>query len=205
MARQRDEQKSELIMDTATKLFAKKGYHATSIQDIVSESGLSVGTIYLYYANKEEIFDAILEYGVQAFTEELFSNLSADLREEEIAEAFGNTILDNIAHNNRLVTILTSELSFQKKLQGFYSRIAEGISEKFIDSNDENSLYSMLRMSKKEFSAFVTILISGLSNAMRIASASKGSVIRIEDIKMVMKNVVLPSMLRRVKEKEKTN
>ena len=199
MARQRDEHKREQIINTATKLFAKKGYHATSIQDIVTESGLSVGTIYLYFANKEEIFDALLDYGLIAFTEELYTNLSADLREEEIAEAFVTTILDNILENIKLVTILTSELSFQKKLQGFYSKIAEGISEKFINSDDENSLYSMLKMSKKEFSAFVTILISGLSNAMRIASASRGGIIRLDDIKVVMKDIILPSLLERVK------
>ena len=198
MARQRDEQKRAVILESATKLFSNKGFHATSIQDIVSESGLSVGTIYLYFANKEEIFDALLESGLEAFTDELFRNIPTNIGPEDIAEKFVETILDVIYKNIKLVTVLTNELSFQKKMQGFYSRIAEIISEKYIGSTDEEILYNILKMTKKEFFAIVTILISGLSNAMRLASSSRGNVIRMEDIKMVMHDIVLSSLLDRI-------
>lgn len=197
MARQRDEQKKELILETATKLFSSKGFHATSIQDIVSETGLSVGTIYLYFSNKEEIFDALLETGIASFSDELFRDINENMNTEEIAERFGETILDAIYKNNRIVTILTSELSFQKKLQSFYSSLAESITEKYMNSGDEERLYEVLKLSRKEFFSLVTIIISGLSNAMRIASASKGSVMRFEDIKMVMNEIILKSMLER--------
>ena len=198
MARQRDEQKRQLIIETATRLFSGKGFHATSIQDIVSESGLSVGTIYLYFANKEEIFDALLESGLDAFTDELFRDISADMPPEEIAEKLVTTILDVIYKNIKVVTILTNELGFQKKLQGFYSRIAEIISEKYIGDNDEESLYKMMNLSKKEFYALVTIIISGISNAMRLASGSKGGLMRMQDIKMIMNDIVLKSLLNRM-------
>ena len=198
MARQRDEQKRELILDTATKLFANKGYHATSVQDIVAATGLSVGTIYLYFANKEEIFDGILDVGVVAFTEELFKGIPENPQMEDIAEGFVKTILDAIYANIKVVTVLTNELSFQKKLQGFYSRIAEIISNRFMGNSDEESLYSLLKMSRKEFYSLITILISGLTNAMRLASSSKGSVIRMEDVKMVMHDIIIKSLLERV-------
>ena len=200
MARQRDEQKREQILDTATKLFSQHGYHATSVQDIVASSGLSVGTIYLYFANKEEIFDALLESGLEAFSLELFSDITKDLPSNEIAERLVSTILDTIYKNNRLVTILTNELGFQKKLQGVYSKIAEIISEKYIDSNDAEKLYETLKMSKKEFFALVTIIIAGLSNAMRVASSTKGGIIRFEDVKMVMNDIILKSLLDRINE-----
>lgn len=198
MARQRDEQKREHILETSTKLFANKGFHATSIQDIVNESGLSVGTIYLYFANKEEIFDGLLDSGIEAFTEELFKGIPENTQMEDIAERFVKTILDAIYNNIKVVTVLTNELSFQKKLQGFYSRIAEIISDKYMGIGDEESLYALLKMSRKEFFSLVTILISGLTNAMRLASSSKGSIIRMEDIKMVMHDIILKSLLERI-------
>ncbi len=198
MARQRDEQKRQLIIETATRLFSGKGFHATSIQDIVSDSGLSVGTIYLYFSNKEEIFDALLENGLDAFTIELFKDISAEMPPEEIAEKLVTTILDVIYKNIKVVTILTNELGFQKKLQGFYSRIAEIISQKYIGNNDEESLYKMMNLSKKEFYALVTIIISGISNAMRLASGSKGGLMRMQDIKMIMNEIVLKSLLDRM-------
>ncbi len=198
MARQRDEQKRQLIIETATRLFSGKGFHATSIQDIVSDSGLSVGTIYLYFSNKEEIFDALLENGLDAFTIELFKDITAEMPPEEIAEKLVTTILDVIYKNIKVVTILTNELGFQKKLQGFYSRIAEIISQKYIGNNDEESLYKMMNLSKKEFYALVTIIISGISNAMRLASGSKGGLMRMQDIKMIMNEIVLKSLLDRM-------
>ncbi len=198
MARQRDEHKREQIIETAIKLFSQQGFHATSIQDIVAASGLSVGTIYLYFANKEEIFDAIFESGLEAFAVDLFSNVDPHQSNEEIAEVFVSTILDTIYKNNRLVTILTNELSFQKKLQGMYSKLAEVISEKYMNSDDEDTLYETLKLSKKEFSALVTIIIAGLSNAMRVASSTKGAVIRFEDVKMVTHEILLKSLLERI-------
>lgn len=200
MARQRDEQKYEQILETATKLFSQNGYHATSIQDIVANSGLSVGTIYLYFSNKEEIFDALIESGLEAFSVELFNDIDRDLPPDEIAESLVSAILDTIYNNNRLVTILTNELGFQKKLQGVYSKVAEIISEKYMDSSDTEKLYDTLKMTKKEFFALVTILIAGLSNAMRVASSSKGGIIRFDDVKMVMHEIILKSLLERIED-----
>lgn len=41
--------------------FARQGYHATSMDDVVRESGLSVGAIYSYFRSKEELFLAICD------------------------------------------------------------------------------------------------------------------------------------------------
>lgn len=46
----------EKILATAGILFARKGYHATSMDDIVRESGLSKGAIYGYFESKDDLF-----------------------------------------------------------------------------------------------------------------------------------------------------
>jgi AcrR family transcriptional regulator len=48
------------IMAAAHRLFLSKGYSATSMRAIADESGLALGGIYNHFANKEEIFEAIL-------------------------------------------------------------------------------------------------------------------------------------------------
>jgi AcrR family transcriptional regulator len=48
------------IMAAAHRLFLNKGYSATSMRAIADESGLALGGIYNHFANKEEIFEAIL-------------------------------------------------------------------------------------------------------------------------------------------------
>ena len=44
------------ILDTAERLFIEKGYEKTSLQDIITETGLSKGAIYHHFASKEDIF-----------------------------------------------------------------------------------------------------------------------------------------------------
>jgi len=47
---------------TAKEIFARKGYHATGVGDIVEKEGVARGTFYLYFKSKREIFAALLEH-----------------------------------------------------------------------------------------------------------------------------------------------
>ncbi len=53
------------ILDATLRLFSCKGYFGTSMQDIRKEAGVSIGSIYHYFKNKEEIatalYDSLLE------------------------------------------------------------------------------------------------------------------------------------------------
>ena len=46
-------------------LFAKKGYEATSIEEITSVVGVAKGTLYYHFATKEEIFNFLVEEGMK--------------------------------------------------------------------------------------------------------------------------------------------
>jgi AcrR family transcriptional regulator len=48
------------ILDAAAGCFARDGFHRTSMQDIVKESGLSAGLIYRYFTGKDEMILAIV-------------------------------------------------------------------------------------------------------------------------------------------------
>lgn len=52
--------KKEQIIEAALHCFAQKGYHATSIQEIVDQLGIAKGSIYFYFKSKEDLlFSAI--------------------------------------------------------------------------------------------------------------------------------------------------
>ena len=53
------------IFETSMKLFAEKGYDATSIEDITAEVGVAKGTLYYHFSSKEEIFEFLIEEGVK--------------------------------------------------------------------------------------------------------------------------------------------
>jgi AcrR family transcriptional regulator len=48
------------ILDAAATCFARDGFHRTSMQDIVRESGISAGLVYRYFTGKDEMIAAIV-------------------------------------------------------------------------------------------------------------------------------------------------
>jgi AcrR family transcriptional regulator len=49
------------ILDAARTCFIRNGFHASSMQDVIAEAGLSVGAVYRYFKSKTDIVDAIAE------------------------------------------------------------------------------------------------------------------------------------------------
>ena len=56
-----DPVKREQILDGAKRVFTRLGFDAASMNDITREANVSKGTIYVYFANKEELFEALIE------------------------------------------------------------------------------------------------------------------------------------------------
>jgi AcrR family transcriptional regulator len=54
-----------LILDAAAKLFAGKGYGATSMRDIAGAVGMLPGSLYYHFASKEELLVAVYAEGVR--------------------------------------------------------------------------------------------------------------------------------------------
>ena len=49
------------ILDAATRRFARQGFHATTMQDVLTESELSAGAVYRYFRGKNELVAAVAE------------------------------------------------------------------------------------------------------------------------------------------------
>jgi AcrR family transcriptional regulator len=49
----------EEILDAARRVFAERGFRGTTIADIAEEAKIALGTIYLYFSSKEEVFGAL--------------------------------------------------------------------------------------------------------------------------------------------------
>lgn len=55
-AQARREQRRSTILAAATRVFKEKGYHATSVNDIIDAAQIARGTFYLYFTSKREVF-----------------------------------------------------------------------------------------------------------------------------------------------------
>lgn len=57
--RRKDARPQELLA-AALELFVERGFAATRLEDVAKRAGVSKGTLYLYFANKEELFKAMV-------------------------------------------------------------------------------------------------------------------------------------------------
>jgi AcrR family transcriptional regulator len=95
-----EQQRRDQILAAAMTCFARQGYHATSMDDVVRESGLSVGAIYSYFPSKEDLFLSLCEARSEhtlAYLNDLFR------RPGPMADKYGEAV-------DYFFSMLTSEL-----------------------------------------------------------------------------------------------
>lgn len=61
------------ILDIAISLFAEKGFHGTSVQDITDKSAISKGAFYLHFKSKDDLMIEIFQYYHECFEEKSMS------------------------------------------------------------------------------------------------------------------------------------
>ncbi len=101
----RKEARPQELLAAALDLFVERGYAATRLDDVAARAGVSKGTLYLYFTNKEELFKAVVRENVVPVLGEAegivdcFEGNTADLFREIVHgwwERIGNTKLSGI-------------------------------------------------------------------------------------------------------------
>lgn len=89
------EEKSQLIINTALKVFSEKGYDNATIADIAKSAKVSMGLPLYYFTNKEELACQALEFSSKQITHSILKDITGN-SPEEIAESFINSFRKNI-------------------------------------------------------------------------------------------------------------
>lgn len=66
----RKEARPAELMAAALELFVEKGFAGTRLDDVAARAGVSKGTLYLYFDNKEALFKAVIQEGIVPILEE---------------------------------------------------------------------------------------------------------------------------------------
>jgi AcrR family transcriptional regulator len=116
MAREKSESKRAAILAEAKRLFAERGFHATSVNDIVSRLELPVGSIYTYFKSKDEIIDVIIEEGWNGFIGSLKASLESQTEPEARMSAIVYGFLPALFRDTELISLFLNEASRIGKL-----------------------------------------------------------------------------------------
>ncbi|MDQ7028361.1 MAG: TetR/AcrR family transcriptional regulator [Ardenticatenia bacterium] len=73
----------EELLVVAARLFSRKGYHATSMQDIADELNILRGSLYHYIESKEGLLYELMELGIQTLMERVRPIVESDLPPDE--------------------------------------------------------------------------------------------------------------------------
>ncbi len=66
--------KRRQILDGATRVFLEKGFDAASMGEIARAASVSKGTLYVYFDDKQALFDAIVQETCQVHAERVFDD-----------------------------------------------------------------------------------------------------------------------------------
>ncbi|MCV7260423.1 TetR/AcrR family transcriptional regulator [Mycobacterium shimoidei] len=135
-----DEDKSlrrDQILAAAKKVFARKGFHATTIADVAKESRLAYGSIYWYFDSKEKLFHELMAAEEQALRAHLSAAVAG--RGDDGEEAFRDAVqvtLEFFEADKATVRLLFRDAPalggrFEKHLGSIYERFIDDI-ETFI-------------------------------------------------------------------------
>src|SRR5437899_2554547 len=105
------------ILAAANQVFGEKGYRQATMDDVAKKLGVSKGALYLYFASKEELFEAIARAEPLAFKEILYSTFGENKEPLESAGEFFDKMLKRYGSNSGLSFEIFSEASHNPGLR----------------------------------------------------------------------------------------
>ncbi|MCI0546892.1 MAG: TetR/AcrR family transcriptional regulator [Candidatus Rokubacteria bacterium] len=87
------------ILDAAGRLIHLRGYHGTSLDDVLRESGIGKGNFYYYFKSKEDLGHAIIDRIVDAFVDRVLTPAFADEAADPIEQI--HRLLDQVVESHR--------------------------------------------------------------------------------------------------------
>lgn len=107
--RPRKPPRRELILHAALGLFHDRGYHATGIDDIGAEAGITGPGIYRHFRNKEEILETLMRDLGDRVMAQVDAIAASDLPPREALDALARTFVDGVASQPSLAVVAMFE------------------------------------------------------------------------------------------------
>ena len=188
------------ILDAASRLIHLQGYHCTSLDDVLRESGAGKGNFYYHFKSKEELGYAIIDRMMQGFIERTLEPAFADSCADPIAQvhAFLDRVLDNQRERNCVggcpIGNLASELSdvhegFRRRLAGIFAEWRA----KLTDALSRGQLGGRVREGF-EPSALAEFLVAALEGAILLAKVTKDIRIMERCVEQLKQHLALYAM-----------
>ena len=187
MARPIKHNPEEVLIKTMN-LFWEKGYESTSIQDIVTATGLKPGSLYNIFGSKEGIFEAVLELyannNIQAVKEVLEQSDEHILNIEKfLNEIVINSIANEQTNGCLLVKTLLVVSHKDKKIQEQIVKVFEQVELLLKEALEKAKADGKTSVEPSSFAKFI---ISNIYGAHVYHKANRKEAVLKENVKFLM-------------------
>lgn len=132
------QQTRKLLLEAAARIFAARGFHATTVDQIAEEAGFTKGAVYANFGSKDELFLALLDRHTEQEIQALTSPVDPKLDLDALIQAQEAAFVDATEEERRW-SLLTLEFylyamrvpSVREKVALRYQALREHLSEVF--------------------------------------------------------------------------
>lgn len=123
-------ERREAILAAALEEFAASGFATTRLDDVARRAGVAKGTIYLYFRDKETLFQELVRTMLSPVVGAIETARLGDLPARAIAEAIANVFVHEIFGTRRkdvIRLIITEGARFPKLAEFYYHEVIERV------------------------------------------------------------------------------
>jgi AcrR family transcriptional regulator len=126
----RQAERRQSILDAALDEFAARGFAATRLDDVAARAGVAKGTIYLYFRDKESLFQELVRTLLSPLIGTLIDGHLADLPVRAVGEAVADLFVHEIFGTRRkdvIRLIIAEGPRFPKLAEFYYHEVIERV------------------------------------------------------------------------------
>lgn len=118
------DERRRIILKAALEVFSRHGFAAARLDDVATQAGVAKGTLYLYFPNKQTLFEELIRSYVSPLFDKLAQDTLPDVRPQvfiaQFFEMFRTQVLGT--ERQRILQLLISEGSRFPEIAEFYHR-----------------------------------------------------------------------------------
>ena len=105
----REERRAETrteLLDAAARVFARRGFHGASVDEVAAEAGFTSGAVYSHFAGKDDLFLAAFEHDIARYVTEMTEAHGDGATPEERTRALANRWMEILRRRPEMFMLL---------------------------------------------------------------------------------------------------
>jgi AcrR family transcriptional regulator len=180
------------ILESATKLFAQKGYAGTSVREIALEAQVAKPTIYYYFESKENLYAQLLMEELSKLMDSIQRALKGKSAQEKL-EKFAQAYLSYFFSQEDVIKVIFRELfglieaEREKLVSRYFRNILSQISKVLVEGV-KKGFFRELDVDQ------VALSILGILNIYVMRSLLEKKGYEVEEVISCLRKTILPSI-----------